>query len=160
MLMAIFLLIITLLVSATISHFIVMCIQGRTAEIININSFFNSIKTDKKHLLLFVSIFFLMYSVIMYSVFTNKNIAKAKTGMMKLTPEIEIPVSSGQKQYGSARFTTDAEQEKIFKTVKINAKNKTINALIKEGEKEKNAIKNGEIIDIIPIQNIETIKYA
>lgn len=88
-----------------------------------------------------------------------RNVEGSHTKMMQLTEQIEIPVPAGQKQYGSARFSTPEEQCKSFAVVKISKRDKIIATLLSEGDKDIADIKKDKFRVPTNLEMATDIKY-
>jgi len=55
-----------------------------------------------------------------------------KSKLIQVTPDISIPASAGQKQFGSARFMTDEEKDKFFENIEFEGK--IIKELVESGK--------------------------
>jgi len=76
-----------------------------------------SIKADEAHWHLFMCFQgFVLLSAIYYYVANHK---PYQSNLMQITPDISTPVSAGQKQFGSARWMTDKEKEKEFRSYEM-----------------------------------------
>lgn len=128
--------ILSLLSSGFISNFIVSVLSQREEDILNIQAFLVSIRTDKVHLNLFFLLFILFFCLLAMLSFFRRNVKHTKTEMISLTPRIEIPRPSGQKQHGSSWFTTEKEQSKYFKEVIIDKDDDLISEIISQGEND------------------------
>ncbi len=70
-----------------------------------------SITSSKEHLMLFLCLnSFVMLFAIYFFVANNK---PYQSELKQITPKISTPVSAGQKQFGSAKWLTDKEKERI-----------------------------------------------
>ncbi|MEG2812979.1 MAG: type IV secretory system conjugative DNA transfer family protein [Oscillospiraceae bacterium] len=136
-----FLLLISAFFSSLLSHFLVMNLTGKYKNILSINAFITSIKTDTKHQILFFILTGTIWLAFCYLVFFANHLNATKTGMRRLTPEIEIPVEAGQKQYGASEFLSDEKMTKHFSEITINLKDPCIKMLISEGKKDSKFIK-------------------
>ncbi len=103
-----------------------------------------SIKTVKKHRLLFLcfeGLSFCLSAALMVS-YSRNYISKLQC----ITPKIYTPVAAGQNQFGSARWMTQKEKAKAFDTAVINHKNEFYRALLEAGKKDRAIIKK-HVID-------------
>lgn len=73
--------------------------------------------------------------------------AHYRSAMYKLTDTISIPVPSGEKQQGSAWWLPEKKYEVAFDRHVIDPNDPLIKELIEEGQKDQEAIDNGEIVD-------------
>ena len=103
-----------------------------------------SIRTVKKHRLLFLcfeGLSFCLASALMVS-YSRNYISKLQC----ITPKIYTPVAAGQNQFGSARWMTEKEKAKAFDTAVINHKDEFYKALLSAGKKDRAIIKK-HVID-------------
>lgn len=103
-----------------------------------------SIKTVKKHRLLFLcfeGLSFCLAASLMVS-YSRNYISKLQC----ITSKIYTPVAAGQNQFGSARWMTEKEKAKAFDTAVINHKEDFYKALLAAGKNEKVIIKK-HVID-------------
>lgn len=140
---------------ALISNFFVMTITQRTFDIINIDAFMSSIKQDQKHFLMFLVFTFFIDLISTYVLFFKRSVTQAKTSMIRLTPDLEIPIPYGQKQHGSARFTTEMEKEKTFTIEKISLSDPRISQLCNEGKLDSDEIELGNVRAASPLQQMD-----
>ena len=90
----------------------------------------DSIKEDKNHFKLFISIEAIVF--LMAIAFCLINDKTYQSDFKKITPNIFTPVSAGQGQFGSARWLTEDER-KTFSTCILNRKDDVIDFLMKHG---------------------------
>jgi type IV secretion system protein VirD4 len=77
-----------------------------------------SMKADEAHWYLFMCFQgFVLLSAIYYYVANHK---PYQSNLIQITPDISTPVSAGQKQFGSARWMTDKEKEKEFRSYEMD----------------------------------------
>lgn len=138
------------------STFFVFTIKKQILDMIKVPIVLNSLKTDQKHLLLFLVFSLTIFLILSYVVFFKRTLDKSGSKLVELTPKIEVPAVAGQKQYGSARFYTETELAKEFDCVIISPGNADITKLIDLGSKEIEATKNGEVLDNAEIIDITT----
>ncbi len=103
-----------------------------------------SIKTVKKHRLLFLcfeGLCFCLAASLMVS-YSRNYISKLQC----ITSKIYTPVAAGQNQFGSARWMTEKEKAKVFDTAVLNHKEDFYKALLAAGKNEKAIIKK-HVID-------------
>lgn len=103
-----------------------------------------SIKTVKKHRLLFLcfeGLSFCLAASLMVS-YSRNYISKLQC----ITSKIYTPVAAGQNQFGSARWMTEKEKAKAFDTAVLNHKDDFYKALLAAGKNEKAIIKK-HVID-------------
>ncbi|AEY65611.1 VirD4-like conjugal transfer protein, CD1115 family [Clostridium sp. BNL1100] len=103
-----------------------------------------SIRTVKKHRLLFLcfeGLSFCLAASLMVS-YSRNYISKLQC----ITPKIYTPVAAGQNQFGSARWMTEKEKAKAFDTAVINHKDEFYKALLEAGKKDRAIIKK-HVID-------------
>lgn len=103
-----------------------------------------SIKTVKKHRLLFLcfeGLSFCLAASLMVS-YSRNYISKLQC----ITSKIYTPVAAGQNQFGSARWMTEKEKAKVFDTAVLNHKDDFYKALLAAGKNEKAIIKK-HVID-------------
>ncbi|WP_024833871.1 VirD4-like conjugal transfer protein, CD1115 family [Ruminiclostridium josui] len=103
-----------------------------------------SIKTVKKHRLLFLcfeGLSFCLAAALMVS-YSRNYISKLQC----ITPKIYTPVAAGQNQFGSARWMTEKEKTKAFDTAVLNHKDEFYIALLEAGKKDRAIIKK-HVID-------------
>lgn len=60
----------------------------------------------------------------------------SRTGMQRLTPDIEIPVAVGQGQFGTARFLNKNAYEKNFNAYTLSRGADAYENLMQEGKKD------------------------
>ncbi|MCL2076841.1 MAG: type IV secretory system conjugative DNA transfer family protein [Oscillospiraceae bacterium] len=102
----------------------------------------NSLKESETHLMLFL---LLLGGVGLASLALILTVQKPyQSREIKITPDITIPASAGQGQYGSARFMTNKEISKAFPRFELTPGNDTIKKLINNGKKLYKAVENGE----------------
>lgn len=100
----------------------------------NFTSFLNcisSLKTSKNHFMLFISFEILIILASLFFLIANDK--PYQSNLIKVTPNISIPASAGQKQFGSAKFMAEKEKEKAFPVCMLNKKDKLIDYLIRHG---------------------------
>lgn len=93
-----------------------------------------SLRSSKQHLRLFL--YFLVLSLLGGIGFYFSNNKAYQSKLIKVTPNIYTPVPAGQNQYGSARWLTEKEKGKVFKSYILNPNNAFIKKLILEGYKD------------------------
>lgn len=65
----------------------------------------------------------------------------SRTGMHRLTPDIEIPVAVGQGQFGTARFLNKGEYRKAFTAYTLSSGNDAYEKLMQEGKHDAQEIR-------------------
>lgn len=103
-----------------------------------------SIKTVKKHRLLF-----LCFEGLSSCLAASLMVSYSRNYISKLqciTSKIYTPVAAGQNQFGSARWMTEKEKAKAFDTAVLNHKDDIYKALLAAGKNEKAIIKK-HVID-------------
>ncbi len=120
------------------STFLHQILSNKTIQIsflsLNLSSFLDCIKglkTNNNHFMLFVSFEILIMLSGLFFLFLNDK--PYQSDLIKVTPDISIPVPAGQKQFGSARFMTEKEKLKAFPICTLNKNDKLINYLMKHG---------------------------
>jgi len=96
-----------------------------------LNECIKSIKESKQHLKLFLT-FVALVGLGSVSLFVSNN-KGYKSNLQKITPDIYTPMRAGQNQHGSARWMTEKEKDKYFKSMVLNPKNSKIKELIETG---------------------------
>ncbi|MCK9443813.1 MAG: hypothetical protein M0Q14_04670 [Tissierellaceae bacterium] len=90
-----------------------------------------SLKGNKNHLYLFMVFqLTIILGSILYLITNNK---PYQSDLIKITPNIMTPAPAGQKQFGSARWMTKEEKEKVFSICVLKKNDKLISYLIKHG---------------------------
>lgn len=87
--------------------------------------------TNRKQLTIFI--FLIMLGIIFVIVIFN-SFGTEKSRTMEITPNIKIPVSAGQGQFGTARFLSESEIDKEIAYFMIDPKDPKIKKLIEGGE--------------------------
>lgn len=114
----------------------------RNLQLFSIYIIFASMKNNKEHLLLFLAFNGIaLLGAIFYYILNHK---PYQSELVEITPMIKTPVSAGQKQFGSARWLTDNEKDKNFKSVVLDANDKKIKGLNKLAEDEVDRINQGD----------------
>lgn len=134
MLLIVFIAAISLAVGMLAANFFAFSITNQQQKILSFNAFLQAIQTDNRHMMLFVVFTASSFAALCYVSFYKRSISTTRSDMMRLTPAIEIPVPAGQKQYGSARFTTPAEQDKAFCPLTLSFTDNNMAAILAEGE--------------------------
>ncbi len=90
-----------------------------------------SLKTNANHLYLYMAFqITIILGGILYLVTNNK---PYQSDLVKITPNIMTPAPAGQKQFGSARWMTQEEKDKVFSTCVLKKNDKLISYLIEHG---------------------------
>lgn len=115
-------------------------------EMINLEiiEFFQTIEIIKGHknsMTLFIAFELLVILIGMIYFLSNDKFYQSE--LITITPDISIPVSAGQKQFGSARFMTEEERGELFNILTIKH-DKTIKELINHGYDDVSALKGGD----------------
>lgn len=97
----------------------------------NIKECIQSLLNSKQHFKLFLV--FIAIVVLGSTTLLISNDKGYKSDLQKITPNIYTPVRAGQNQYGSARWMTEKEKDKYFKSMVLNPKNSKIKELIETG---------------------------
>ncbi|SKC77758.1 type IV secretion system protein VirD4 [Maledivibacter halophilus] len=84
-----------------------------------------------------------MLGVVYYYVANHK---PYQSDLIQITPNISTPVSAGQKQFGSARWLTDKEQEMYFKSFMLNSEDDQVKKLKELADEEVKSMKNEGVI--------------
>ena len=100
----------------------------------NLKEIYYSLKFSKQHLYLFLSFtaITILGSIAFYLSFDRAYTSE----LQMITPDIFTPVRAGQNQHGSARWMTEKEKDRYFKSIIIDPKDKRIDKLIKSGYEE------------------------
>ncbi|EPR13888.1 VirD4-like conjugal transfer protein, CD1115 family [Ruminiclostridium papyrosolvens] len=131
-------------VVASMAFHMILIGADRAPTFYPIKECIDSIKTVKKHRLLFLcfeGLSFCLAASLMVS-YSRNYISKLQC----ITPKIYTPVAAGQNQFGSARWMTEKEKAKAFYTAVINHKDEFYKALLASGKKDRSIIKK-HVID-------------
>ena len=107
-----------------------------------IESLFGLLK-NKNQVTIFLLFELIGLSVIVFLFFSDLKGYQSK--LVEITPEILIPESSGQGQFGTARFAKEEEIEKEFEVNILNSNDEIIKKLLKGGEADQAIIKDMKI---------------
>lgn len=135
-----------------------MTITKRPTDIFSVAAFTQSVSADLQHRLMFFLFTAFIFAFLCYMMFMKRSVSQTKTQMIKLTPQLEIPCPSGQKQYGSARFANEAEREKSFRVQLLNPSDKVLKSLLEQGKLDKQGISNGVVHEFTPLFSEAEIK--
>lgn len=80
---------------------------------------FYSLITNQKQLTFFIILEVICLTFLFY-IFTITSSGLEKSGTIKITEDIRIPMAVGQGQHGTARFLRDEEIEKVFNVIDEN----------------------------------------
>lgn len=133
----------SLIVGVFAGSLIYFSISGQQELMMDLSSIISSLLSDKTHGLLCLLISIPTLSGLLYATFAKTNMKAVNIETVKLTPAIEVPAASGQNQYGSARFSTEVEQDKFFKKVVIKDTDQIFSLLLSNGLADIEAIKEG-----------------
>lgn len=102
-----------------------------------------SIASSKEHLVLFLCLngFIFLFAIFIYAA-NNK---PYQSELRQITPKISTPVPAGQKQFGSAEWLTEKENDTAFNSFNLNTDGNIIKSLIEHGfDDVKKDLKGGE----------------
>ncbi len=111
--------------SSYISYFLDLFLKREDIKLekFKIGLVLQSIFGNQKPFMLFLC-FFLLFIILMIMILMSKqNRMNYESAMRKITKDIKIPVSAGQKQHGSAEWLEKSQFGKTFKTYVIDPKN-------------------------------------
>lgn len=116
--------------------------EVRHVQWFKISTIVGSIISSRQHLLLFLAFDgIILLGAISYYILNHK---PYQSDLIEITPMIKTPISAGQKQFGSARWLTDEEKEKHFKSVMLDSNDKKLLSLKKQATNEVNNIEQGD----------------
>lgn len=132
---SVFLSILALILDIYLSLFIQLLFTKSYINIeqIRFSNSINSMASDKKHLMLFLCIFFMAEMLILLLMIAKRNNVTYESPLKPITNKIKTPVSAGQKQYGSAEWLDKSAFDKVFKSYVLTTKDKFISELINKG---------------------------
>lgn len=141
----------TITLSVVLAYLFTTFFNISISKIYSLN-IFKQLVEEKILLSVFISSAFFI-AVLIFSQIGIRNHGSYKSGMIKITDKISIPVPAGQFQHGSSIFVDDKEKALIFKTEVLNLNDRNILKLIQDGKKDIEMIERGEddenCIDII-----------
>ncbi|MDF2567880.1 MAG: hypothetical protein K0R90_1336, partial [Oscillospiraceae bacterium] len=126
-------------------------------DILKWEAFIGSVTTDFRHLFFLLIAFVLSFIGLMYTTFSQPKLKSNDSEMIELTPKIQIPKPAGQNQYGSARFSTEEEQNNYYSRIELKSNSPLIKSLLEEGKKDYESIATGEAREIYPLAQVELL---
>ena len=76
---------------------------------------------------------------------TNENSLNYKDKLQRITPNIATPLPAGQGQFGTARWSGEAEQRRIFTVWSMNRRSPELRTLLQAGMDDRKEIQNADI---------------
>lgn len=119
---------------STILHKILSSKQITNLTFPNLKDCIESIISSTQHLKLFLC--FVVLSILAGIGLYFSSDKAYQSELQKITPDIYTPVRAGQNQHGSARWLTNKEKEQVFKSFKLDSKDKDIKSLINVGDQD------------------------
>lgn len=119
---------------STILHKILLLKQITNLTFPKLKDCIKSIVSSKQHLKLFLC--FIVLSILASIGLYFSSDKAYQSELQKITPDIYTPVRAGQNQHGSARWLTNKEKEQVFKSFKLDSKDKDIKSLINVGDQD------------------------
>ncbi len=127
-----------------------------TVTIIPLLECINGLFTQRQQFLLFLS--FEGFIILCCVLFFIQNNQPYQSDLMKVTEDIQTPVSVGQYQHGSARWLADKEKDKVFQHEIISPSNRVIKELLGSGYENLPFLANEA--DILDEQNLSEEKKS
>lgn len=116
---------------STVLHRVLLSKQITHLTFPNLKECIESVISSKQHLKLFLC--FIVLSMLASIGLYFSSDKAYQSDLQKITPDIYTPVRAGQNQHGSARWLTNKEKEQVFKSFKLDSKDKNIKSLISRG---------------------------
>ena len=119
--------------------------QMETLALVPIGECVSGLFSQQRQGMLFLS--FECFIVLCCILFFTQNSRAYQSDLMKVTDEIEIPVSAGQFQHGSSRWMREEEKDRIFEVCMLNPADPVIRELIETGYEGLGFMQDTEKVD-------------
>lgn len=116
--------------------------QSHVLRLIPIGECLSSIFGSKQHMLLFLCL--QGFIAILCVMFFLTNLRPYQSDLVQITPDITTPVPVGQHQHGSARWLTDAEKDKSFRSFTLDPQSRTLRYYMKHGRDDLKEVQEPE----------------